>query len=648
VEFERRQHSRQKLYSPEYFDIGAENGGVIVDLSEDGLGFQAAVRVEKGREATFSFTLGTGYRIAARARIAWVGPTGKSGGTTFTRMPEDSRSIIREWLAKAAEHITPQEAAIAGEPQTNAPESESETPLIIERVESRHVLGFPPPPPVEAPPEAPVAVEPETQAGTRTDLHSDSQADVAADVHADAQLEAQPRIEPDAPTDVQEITELADQEIAQPGIDQNAQLVADPAIPSVVEPEMPPAFAPVLPAAPPVEQLAGETVVETPQYAREDRVPPAAARLHEVPPHPNPSREISSGIISESAPQTPAETAVATPQQTPSQIAAEPGQKTNERETVRAAVERESSGPPPPSFPLRNAGELFSRSPWISGQSFPEEERSHKGLIAVIVIGLIVVGTIVSFPYLRAHRQQIGAAFVNMGRSIAGQPASNAASQSEQAPAQGPQQAAPSASQQQGTQQSTQQTEQAPTPTSAPPSNSPSASGAIPGNTPAPVTKPSEVPAPSGSGVTAAPVAPSGSQTPASELPSSTPGTKSSTSATDQNSSAAPPAGSTSFSLPASAAAAADNGQTEFKRAQQYLNGSGGVAADPTEAAEWFWRSLEKGNTPAAIPLADLYLEGKGVSRSCLQARILLTAASHKGNAEAIEKLSQLPENCEQ
>lgn len=88
-------------------------------------------------------------------------------------------------------------------------------------------------------------------------------------------------------------------------------------------------------------------------------------------------------------------------------------------------------------------------------------------------------------------------------------------------------------------------------------------------------------------------------------------------------------------------------GQTEFQQAQKYLNGTGGVPADPAEAAELFWRSLEKGNTAAAIPLADLYLQGKGVSRSCLQARILLTTASNKGNAEASQKLGQLPENCE-
>ncbi|HVA18373.1 MAG TPA: PilZ domain-containing protein, partial [Candidatus Dormibacteraeota bacterium] len=349
-----------------------ENGGVIVDLSEDGLGFQAAVRVEKGREVTFSFTLGTGYRIAARARIAWVGPTGKTGGTTFTRMPEDSRSIIREWLAKVAESVAPQEAA---------QESEPAAPLIIERVESRHVLVFPPPAPIETPPEAAVAAQPETlaetQADLQSDLHADVHADVEADVQAGAQVDAEPRIEPYVPAGLQEIVQSADQGIAQPDVDQNAQLVPEPAIPPVVEPEMQPTFAPVVQAAPHVEQSAAETVIEIPQHAREDAAPPADAPLHEIS-----SPEIPPGTVSESAPETPAEIAAATSQQTPPQTAAGPEQRTNEREPMGTAVERERPGPPPPSFPPRNTGELFSRSPWISGQSLPEEERSHKALIA--------------------------------------------------------------------------------------------------------------------------------------------------------------------------------------------------------------------------------------------------------------------------
>ena len=87
-------------------------------------------------------------------------------------------------------------------------------------------------------------------------------------------------------------------------------------------------------------------------------------------------------------------------------------------------------------------------------------------------------------------------------------------------------------------------------------------------------------------------------------------------------------------------------GQSEYNRAEQYLNGKG-VEQDPAEAAEWFWRSLETGYTQAAIPLADLYIAGNGVSRSCTQARILLDAAAQKNIPEAIKKLGELPENCQ-
>src|SRR5579859_6672601 len=142
MNIERRQHERQKLYSPEYVDMGAENGGVVVDLSEAGLGFHAVGRVEKGGNVTLSFSLGSGYRIAVRARVAWVGSDGKFGGTTFTALPADSRSIIREWLTKAAaERVAPHEThgdapAVDAEIIADDNERASLLPPIIERVET--------------------------------------------------------------------------------------------------------------------------------------------------------------------------------------------------------------------------------------------------------------------------------------------------------------------------------------------------------------------------------------------------------------------------------------------------------------------------------------------------------------------------------
>jgi PilZ domain len=54
------------------------------------------------------------------------------------------------------------------------------------------------------------------------------------------------------------------------------------------------------------------------------------------------------------------------------------------------------------------------------------------------------------------------------------------------------------------------------------------------------------------------------------------------------------------------------------------------------------WSAFQGGNVQAAVTLADLYLRGDGVPVNCDQARVLLLAASKKGNAQAIKKLREL------
>lgn len=58
--------------------------------------------------------------------------------------------------------------------------------------------------------------------------------------------------------------------------------------------------------------------------------------------------------------------------------------------------------------------------------------------------------------------------------------------------------------------------------------------------------------------------------------------------------------------------------------------------------ARQLWSALDAGDSSAEVPLAQLYLTGDGVPRSCDQARVLLTAASKKGNIEALRQLQQL------
>jgi hypothetical protein len=89
---------------------------------------------------------------------------------------------------------------------------------------------------------------------------------------------------------------------------------------------------------------------------------------------------------------------------------------------------------------------------------------------------------------------------------------------------------------------------------------------------------------------------------------------------------------------------AAANGTEELRLAQRHLSGIGGTR-DSTEAAQWLWKAVAKHNTNAILLLADLYLRGDGVPKSCDQARLLLVAAAAKGAAEADQKLNGFDSN---
>ena len=61
--------------------------------------------------------------------------------------------------------------------------------------------------------------------------------------------------------------------------------------------------------------------------------------------------------------------------------------------------------------------------------------------------------------------------------------------------------------------------------------------------------------------------------------------------------------------------------------------------------ARRLWSAVEAGDSSAEVALAELYLKGDGLPRSCEQALVLLRAASKSGNIEAIERLRRLNKN---
>jgi len=68
-------------------------------------------------------------------------------------------------------------------------------------------------------------------------------------------------------------------------------------------------------------------------------------------------------------------------------------------------------------------------------------------------------------------------------------------------------------------------------------------------------------------------------------------------------------------------------------------------ASDSAAAAAWLWKSTSRGNPEAPVRLADMYIKGKGVPRSCEQALVLLRSAAVKPNAPARNRLAALYAN---
>lgn len=65
-------------------------------------------------------------------------------------------------------------------------------------------------------------------------------------------------------------------------------------------------------------------------------------------------------------------------------------------------------------------------------------------------------------------------------------------------------------------------------------------------------------------------------------------------------------------------------------------------ASDSAAEAAWFWKATAKGNPDAPVQLADMYIQGNGVPRSCEQAMVLLKTAAAKENARARNRLASM------
>ncbi|MBZ5702337.1 MAG: PilZ domain-containing protein [Acidobacteriia bacterium] len=100
AERERRQKARREQLL--YLELGPENGGVVLDLSESGIRFQAVSPLREGARVHFRIDLDETRHLEGYGQLAWTDETGRIAGLSFTELSDTVRRQIRGYLLQPA------------------------------------------------------------------------------------------------------------------------------------------------------------------------------------------------------------------------------------------------------------------------------------------------------------------------------------------------------------------------------------------------------------------------------------------------------------------------------------------------------------------------------------------------------------------
>jgi predicted lipid-binding transport protein (Tim44 family) len=153
---EHRQAPRIAMQALAYVNLEPESGGIIVNLSEGGLCFQAATPVQ--RPGTVRFWLShRDHGIEAESELMWTAEGRKRGGLRFTHLSPEAREEIRTWISQhgvavstqenvsssfASPHSAPSLSADRLDPTTTSREPETVGRLSLNQPGRRLLTGF--------------------------------------------------------------------------------------------------------------------------------------------------------------------------------------------------------------------------------------------------------------------------------------------------------------------------------------------------------------------------------------------------------------------------------------------------------------------------------------------------------------------------
>jgi TonB family protein len=112
---DRRRFPRQAVTSLAYADVGGGKGGIVLNMSENGLAIHSAVPLSPRPVSSVRFQLPDSFAwVAAQGRITWTSESKKEAGIELFDVPEPARTEIRKWIA--SQSYTDNSSAIESHP----------------------------------------------------------------------------------------------------------------------------------------------------------------------------------------------------------------------------------------------------------------------------------------------------------------------------------------------------------------------------------------------------------------------------------------------------------------------------------------------------------------------------------------------------
>jgi TonB family protein len=99
-----RAHMRRKLAPMAYVELGQDNGGILLNLSEGGFAVQSALALTSRvfSELRFQVPALQGW-LTASGRVVWISDSKKEAGIQFTELPGEARREIHKWVSAEGE-----------------------------------------------------------------------------------------------------------------------------------------------------------------------------------------------------------------------------------------------------------------------------------------------------------------------------------------------------------------------------------------------------------------------------------------------------------------------------------------------------------------------------------------------------------------